>query len=305
MADRYIPSSLQGAPPEGLTARVEEALGRRSSAWSKPSTGLSAAHRFLVELDDQTNVFVKGATTPQTAVWLRNEREALAAAPAFAPKEIAWIDDGDDAPILIVEALVDAYWPVQGAGTQWRPGDLERVFSAIKVLSELKPPVALPADRNQRARNGWTTILRAPEAFLGLKLCSVHWLDRHGPALSDAAAELDWRGDAFVHGDMRSDNICLTGDSVKFVDWSDARRGAKATDLALFLPTAHLEGGPPPASIMANGGPWAAQQGAELALRAIDDKRATPEWLRRVFRRLARINVDWAIEDLDLPARDS
>src|SRR5258708_38525673 len=154
MADRYVPSSLQGAPPEALTARVEEALGRRWLAWSKPSTGLSAAHRFLVELDDRASVFVKGATTAQTAVWLRNEREAIAAAPTFAPKEIAWIDDGDDAPILVVEALVEAYWPVRGCGTQWRPGDLERVVSAIKALSELKPSLARPADPNRPARDG-------------------------------------------------------------------------------------------------------------------------------------------------------
>jgi hypothetical protein len=305
MADRYVPSSLQSAPPEALTARVEKFLGKRPSSWSKPNTGLSAAHRFVVELEDGSRVFVKAATTAQTAVWLRNERQALAAAPQFAPREIGWIEDGDDAPILVMEALVDGYWPAQPGGTQWRPGDLERVFSAIRSLSELKAPLALPADRNQRSRDGWAIILRAPEAFLGLKLCSAHWLDRHGPALSDAAAELNWQGDAFVHGDMRSDNICLTSDSVKFVDWSDARRGAKATDLALFLPTAHLEGGPPPASVMADGGPWAAQQGAELALRAVDDTRAAPEWLRRVFRRLAQINLDWAIEDLGLPARDS
>jgi hypothetical protein len=103
---------------------------------------------------------------------------------------------------------------------------------------------------------------------------------------------------------MRSDNICLTDHSVKFVDWSGARRGAKAGDLALFPPTAHLEGGPLPASVMAGGAPWAAQQSAQLALRAIADARAAPGWLRRVFRRLARINLDWAIQDLGLPARD-
>jgi hypothetical protein len=194
-----VPSSLQGAPPQALTARVEAVLGRRWSAWSKPHTGLSAAHRFLVELDDGARVFVKGATTAQTAAWLRNERLALAAAPAFAPNEIAWIDDGDDAPILVVEALVDAYWPVQRGGTQWRPGDLERVFSAINALSDLGGPLALPADRNQQAHDGWRTILDAPDTSLGLELCSARWLDRHGPALSDAEAGLDWRGEAFVH----------------------------------------------------------------------------------------------------------
>ena len=41
-----------------------------------------------------------------------------------------------------------------------------------------------------------------------------------------AESRLDRTGSAFVHGDMRSDNICLAQDRVIFVDWSDARRGA-------------------------------------------------------------------------------
>jgi hypothetical protein len=39
------------------------------------------------------SVFVKGAKTARTAVWLHNEREPLAA----APEAVAWIDDGDNA----------------------------------------------------------------------------------------------------------------------------------------------------------------------------------------------------------------
>ena len=102
---------------------------------------------------------------------------------------------------------------------------------------------------------------------------------------------------------MRSDNICLTADGVKFVDWAQASRGASDTDLAIFLPAAHLEGGPAPYDVLPDAAPWAAAGAANLAGRAANDA-AAPEWLRRVFRRLARINLDWAIASLGLPPCD-
>jgi hypothetical protein len=302
MAGRYATSSSQGAPPDSVRKRVEAALGARLLSWSKPDTGLSPAHRFVVVLADGRRVFVKAATTPQTAALLRNERLALASAPPkFTPAVAAWIDDADDAPILVTEAL-DGHWPASHRGVDWRPGDLERVFAAIRELSGA-PAQALTADRSEPSA-GWRTILAAPQGFLDLGLCSSDWLDAHGSALAIAEAARERRGEAFVHGDMRSDNICVMDDGVKFVDWSEARRGARDTDLAIFLPTAHLEGGPLPAEVMPDGGAWAAEQSAALALRAIEHDDA-PAWLRGVFRRLVRINVDWAIASLGLRPRDA
>ena len=102
---------------------------------------------------------------------------------------------------------------------------------------------------------------------------------------------------------MRSDNICVAAGGVRFVDWSHARRGAAATDLAAFLPAARLEGGPAPEAVFPDGAGWGAAQGANLALRAMNDA-AAPRWLGRVFRRMAAINLDWAIAGLGLPPRD-
>ncbi len=102
MAQAYAPSSSQGPPPEALRSRVEAALGERWLRWTRPDTGLSAAHRFVVALDGGGGVFVKAATTPETAQQLRNERLALRNAPtALVPHVRAWIDDGDDFPILV------------------------------------------------------------------------------------------------------------------------------------------------------------------------------------------------------------
>ncbi len=81
MAGRYATSSSQGAPPASVRERVEAALGSTFQAWSKPDTGLTPSHRFIVALADGRRVFVKAAANPQTAAWLRNERLALASAP--------------------------------------------------------------------------------------------------------------------------------------------------------------------------------------------------------------------------------
>lgn len=302
MPPSYAPSGLQSGPPADLRARVEAATGRAWLACSRPRTGLSAAHRFIVQLEGGSVVFVKAATTPETADWLRNEHFAIQVAPAdLTPRTLAWLEDDAAKPILIVDALLDGHWPAGPGGTNWRPGDLPMVLNAIRRLGE-QPADALPPARSAKSA-GWRNILRSPEGFLRLGLCSTAWLAGHGETLAEAENRVVRTGAAFVHGDVRSDNIWVGAQGVKFVDWSNARRGAPETDLAEFLPTAHLEGGPPPHDIFPEGGGWGAAQGSELALRAIADE-AAPNWLRRVFLRLAAINIDWALQSLQLPPRD-
>jgi aminoglycoside phosphotransferase (APT) family kinase protein len=101
-----------------------------------------------------------------------------------------------------------------------------------------------------------------------------------------------------VHGDLRSDNICLLPDRIVFVDWSGSGRGSGDTDLALLLPTLHLEGAPRPYDVMPDGAEWAAWQTGQLAVRAISGN--APAWLIRVLIRLARINLVWAANCLGL-----
>lgn len=301
MPPTYLPSSLQQEPPADLRARVQAAIGRSWLTHSRPDTGLSAAHRFIVHLEGGDGIFVKAATTPETARWLRNEHLALQLAPAdLTPRILAWLDDGPH-PILVVEALADGHWPAGSGGTNWRAGDLPMVLDAIARLRSW-PGDALPQGRPTQSA-GWRTIAQSPEPFLRLGLCSQAGLTANGPTLAEAEDGLVRTGDAFVHGDMRSDNVWVGGEGVKFVDWSGARRGAWETDLAEFLPTAHLEGGPPPHEVFPKGGGWGAAQGADLGLRAIADE-AAPSWLRRVFLRLAAINIDWASQCLHLLPRD-
>ena len=301
MTNSYAPSGAQGEPPASLRKQVEAALGRASLSWTRPDTGLSAAHRYVVALESGDRIFVKAATTVQTAQWLRNERVAIEQAPRYAPAIMAWLDAADAFPVLVVEALA-GHWPASHRGVDWQDGDLERVVARLSELSHVAGPGALPVAASARS-TVWRSIAHAPEAFLRLGLCSRGWFAAHSAALIHAEEQLDRSGRAFAHGDMRSDNICMMEDGPRFVDWSHARRGSAQTDLAGFLPAAHLEGGPAPHEILPRGGMWGAAQSAELSRRAVEDT-AAPAWLARVFRRLAAINLDWAIVGLGLGPRD-
>ena len=78
--------------------------------------------------------------------------------------------------------------------------------------------------------------------------------------------------------------------------------GSAVADLALFLPAAHLEGGPLPFAVFPDGGQWAAAQAGATLLFALDED--APVWLRRIARWLAAINLDWAAASLGIEPRD-
>ncbi|HYX57489.1 MAG TPA: phosphotransferase, partial [Streptosporangiaceae bacterium] len=59
-------------------------------------------------------------------------------------------------------------------------------------------------------------------------------------------------GDTLLHADLRADNLLLTGQGAMVVDWPWACRGAAFTDLVLFAPSVGLQGGPPPAELIAS-----------------------------------------------------
>src|SRR5262249_13807274 len=52
-----------------------------------------------------------------------------------------------------------------------------------------------------------------------------------------------------IHGDVRSDNLCIRGDRAVLVDWNHACIGDPALDVVAWLPSLALEGGPQPDDI--------------------------------------------------------
>ena len=300
-----VPDSADPTSAATIRARVERALGQAATEWEVPETGLSAAARYSVTLADRSRVFVKAATDDDTERWLRTEHLALQRVPGrFVPAVVAWLDGPDGRPILVVEDLSRAHWPASHRGVCWRGGDLVRVIAAVADLSLVRAPTAFEARAHGPAH--WPALASDGSdraAFLDLGLCSPAWLSVAAPLLVQAEATLDDTGDRVVHGDLRSDNICLDGTRVVFVDWSHAARGHPDHDLAQLLPTLHLEGGPRPVDVMPNGGEWAAAGSASLARRLLDET-ALPGWLAEVFIRLIAIDLEWAAASLGIPAPD-
>jgi hypothetical protein len=78
------------------------------------------------------------------------------------------------------------------------------------------------------------------------------WSRAHLDAL--AVIEARWedatRGDGLIHGDVRSDNVLLTGDHVVFVDWTSTCTGAPWFEVVAMLPSVELEGGGQPDAVL-------------------------------------------------------
>lgn len=269
-----------------------------------PDCGLSSTHRFSVQFENDYSVFVKAATDEETEQWLRTEHRVLSFQERkFMPRVIKWVDLPGIRPVLVTEDLSEAYWPASHAGVTWRKGDIDLLFDGLKVLSATEADPTLPALSNRRS-SIWADIADDPSLFLNLKLCSKQWLNQSVNALIEAELSADVTGDCLVHGDVRSDNICFAGAQVIFVDWSHAARGNSDYDLASVLPTLHLEGGPDPYHIMPDGGDHASLASATLVRRLFEDP-SMPEWLRSVFKRLIKIELEWVAKclGLDKPGR--
>ena len=64
------------------------------------------------------------------------------------------------------------------------------------------------------------------------------------PALLEHSAPELLEGDALLHFDVRSDNLCVRNGEALLVDWNLACVGHPAFDIAFWLPSLVLERGP-------------------------------------------------------------
>ena len=294
-------STKRVPPTRQLQDRVSAALGA-TTRWRAPHTGLSAAERFVVEFADGSSAFVKAATDAETEAWLRTEHEVLRRlSGAHGPRPLEWLTDGGY-PVLVCEDLSQGYWPADSPPVKWSPEQLGLLFEALREIAAVEPVASLPL-AEAGFEPSWPRIARVPDALLALDLCSEAWLTRVLDDLVRAEARVPLAGDALVHNDVRSDNVCFLDDRVVFVDWGGARRGNRQYDLASLLTTLPLEGGPAPFSVMPDGGPWAAYWAGRSLWRA-SEERDLPAWFRRVLCRIGLICLEWAERAEDLPPRD-
>lgn len=280
-------------PAPDIAERIAGILGWRPRDWRTVTGGYTPTARY-VATGDHDSVFVKVATTPVTVDMLHREIAAYrAVSGSFVPRLIGYDDDAD-VPVLIIEDLSEATWP-----PPWTADHVEQVLAAIAAMHAT--PTTLPLGGLLDGRDsGWPTIAADPRPFLSLNLVSPEWLELSLPTLIDAERSCQLAGTALTHLDLRSDNLCITRDGVKFIDWAEARRSDPTVDLGFFLPSLAYEGGPLPEAILPDRPDIAALVSGFFAMRAgLPDIPGSP-YVRRVQREQLSAALPWTIRALGL-----
>ena len=224
-------------------ARAERVLGAEAANWARVvSRGFSVNEHWTVGFTDGSRAFLKIASIEPSPQWVRDERRVFECASGpFMPRFLGF-DDGERPLLILEDMLPDARWP-----PPWQPGDIDAVLAALRELAEAPLRCDLPR-LAEGAVEGWGDVAADSGPFLSLGLASEMWLDRALPALVAASGPERLDGESIVHCDVRSDNLCLRGGRVVLLDWNHARIGNPAFDVAFWLPSLRLEGGPDPSS---------------------------------------------------------
>ena len=285
-------------PDPSLAKQVSDLLGFNPETWTPINRGYTPAKRFLVK-GSGGSAFVKIGVTPLTARLLNREIAVYKALSGpFIPELLGWRNDEIN-PILILEDLSSAVWP-----PPWTDEMVTLLINQIEALHQT------PANLERRPllydgrEAGWPTIARNPQSFLSLGLVSAAWLEAAIPLLIEAERACEMEGDATVHFDLRSDNICIQNGVVMFVDWAEASVSNSAVDLGFFLPSLAYEGGPPPETILPGSPEVAALVSGFFAARAgLTDIPDAP-LVRRVQREQLTTALAWTQRQLKLPELD-
>lgn len=286
---------------ESLRTRVIRAVGAQPVDWRPAAGGYTHNERWIVRFADGTAAFVKSAVDAMTAEWLRAEHlvySSLEGAP-FLPRLYGW--DDDEHPALVLEDLSEVFWP-----PPWSNERVESVRATLNEVAATSPPPELPSLEDERERlAGWKVVARDPEPFLALGLCTRAWLAMALPALEAAEEACILAGDSLVHLDVRSDNICFRGERALLVDWNLAVAGNAVMDVAAWLPSLRVEGGPAPEEILPNAPNPAALVSGFFAARAGLPPPPKAPLVRALQLAQLRVALSWAAAELRLPPPDA
>lgn len=282
-------------PDVRTVERIEKLAGSKPVEWRRVERGYTLAERWVATLEDGTSVFIKKATDEDTAGWLRAEHKTYELLHEdFLPNLVGW-DDGPD-PILVLEDLSTGFWP-----PPWTTSGVEQVLRLLARLASTTSPDHFPslaADPTVFA--GWKGVAKDPSGFLSLGLVSPEWLDHALPLLMQAEAAAVLAGDALVHGDPRSDNMCLLPSRSVLVDWNGASRGNPNFDLIAWLPSLHAEGGPAPWQITTSEPELIAAVAGYFAYRAWQPPHKQGPAIRKLQLAQLRSALPWAAMALNL-----
>jgi aminoglycoside phosphotransferase (APT) family kinase protein len=257
--------------PPALRAKIERRLGSSVVAARTQAGGFSPGVAARLELADGGRAFVKAVSPVPNAVAptiYRREGRIVAAIPLSAPvPRLLWMLDDDPGGWVVL-----GFEDVEGRqpAAPWEERELEEVLDAMAALaadltpSPLRPPlVADAADAFGGADLSWASLVAVPSPGLD------PWSTRHlsGLAALEAAAGEAARGETLLHFDLRADNLLLTNDGIRVVDWPHAHVGQAFVDLVWFAPSVAMQGGPPPRDLVARYGP--ARDAVSTALDAV------------------------------------
>lgn len=212
------------------------------------SGGFSPGPAVRLRTSTGRRAFVKAVSeesNPDSPGMHRREAEYSAQMPEYAPvpKLLGALDE--DGWVVLVFEEIDGHNP----GPDWDPQELRRTVRALGELAEMLTPSpvdAPPVAERLVGFTGWRTLAKAHAAGED----DLAWLDPWAlarlerlAAIEDGMAAL-CAGDTLVNLDVRADNILIAADRVYFVDWPWAARGAAWLDMALFVPSVWMYGGP-------------------------------------------------------------
>ena len=281
-----------------MIERLSRLLGTEVRALTRVrSSGYTVAYHGIAELADGTTAFVKAATEPVTAGFIRDELRVLAVLSGpFTPVVLA-LDD-DEPPLLVLEDLRTAHWP-----PPWEEGMVEAVREALAAVAATPAPAEVPAIAVYRDRlvTGWAEIEADPAPFLALGVCTREWFEHALPILRHASETAPVDGNALLHLDVRSDNLCIAERGAVLVDWNHACIGNPDLDVAAWLPSLRLEGGPEPEEILPGAAGFAALLAGFFGSRAGQPAPETAPHVRPFQLAQLRVALPWAARELGLP----
>ena len=278
--------------------RVAEMLGSPIVSTRGTTGGYTPAERWVVDLADGRSAFVKVGVTELTAEWLRREHRMYAELRAPFMAELLGYADEDDAPILILEDLSACAWP-----PPWTDGRVQSVLATLALVAASPPPSWLTRSSDARwIGDGWSRVAEDPAPLLSTGIVSEDWLERALPVLLVAGDPSVIDGDELCHFDVRSDNLCLRADgSAVLVDWNLAEIGNARLDVAFWLPSLVLEGGPAPESVLPGSAPEAAVVAGFFASRCGLPVVPTAPTVREFQKRQLTTALPWACRELGIP----
>ncbi len=282
-----------------LTQRIERMTSKRVVQRRATSGGYSTATREIITFDDGSSAFIKaGHDIPNSdlATWIRREHRVYQTLTGnFLALVLGFDDDGVE-PILMLQDLSAAHWP-----PPWQLQHIDAVLAALKQVAPQRFDEARPIRDATHLLRGWQAVANDPTPFLALGLATEGWLNAALPTLLNIDVETAVDGDALLHLDVRSDNMCLLPNRAILLDWNWVSTGNANFDIACWLPSLHAENGPAPETILPNAPEFATVMSGYFASCAGKPPNPQAPHVRVVQLQQLKTALPWAVRALGLP----